>query len=151
VTPVPELRAAGVHVGLGVDGSASTDSGSMWLEARQALLMARYRKGSACFSARDALELATRGGAACLGRLGELGVLAPGSAGDLACYSLEGVAFAGAHTDPIEAWLRCGPVSARHTVIAGRMVVEDGQLTHRHVDAHLVAHARAAKALQGLT
>jgi cytosine/adenosine deaminase-related metal-dependent hydrolase len=150
ITPVPELRAAGVAVGLGVDGSASTDAASMWLEARQALLMARYRKGPAAFSSRDALEVATLGGAACLGRTGEIGVLAPGAVGDLVCWPLEGVAFAGAHTDPIEAWLRCGPVAARHTVIAGRLVVRGGELTHPGVDDALSRHAKASRALQGL-
>jgi cytosine/adenosine deaminase-related metal-dependent hydrolase len=150
ITPVPELRSLGIPVGLGVDGSASTDAASMWLEARQALLMARYRCGPAAFSARDALEVATLGGAACLGRTGELGLLAPGSVGDLVCWPIEGVAFAGAHTDPVEAWLRCGPVSARHTVVAGALVVEGGALTHPGVDDALRRHASAAKALQAL-
>lgn len=150
VTPVRELLDAGARIGLGVDGSASTDAASLWLEARQALLMCRYRKGTTSFSARDALEAATRGGAACLGREGELGVLAPGSVGDLVCWPLEGLAFAGAHTDPVEAWLRCGPVSARHTVIAGRPIVEDGRLGHPELDARLRQHARISRRLQGL-
>ena len=78
LAPVVALRAAGVHVGLGVDGSSSADSASMWLEARQAMLLAKLRDGAAAGTARMALEMATRGGAACLGRTGELGVLAPG-------------------------------------------------------------------------
>jgi cytosine/adenosine deaminase-related metal-dependent hydrolase len=150
ITPVPELRAAGVPVGLGVDGSASTDCASMWLEARQALLMARYRCGPASFSARDALEVATLGGAACLGRLGELGSLEVGAVGDLVCWPVTGVAFAGAHTDLVEAWLRCGPVSARHTVVAGTPVVEDGALVHPDLESHLAAHAKISRGLQGV-
>lgn len=150
VTPVGELRDAGVAVGLGVDGSASTDAASMWLEARQALLMARYRHGPASFSARDALEIATLGGAACLGRTGELGLLAPGAAGDLVCWPVDGLSFAGAHTDLVEAWLRCGPLSARHTVIAGTVVVEDGALRHPSLPDRRRAHARVAKTLQGI-
>lgn len=150
ITPVPELRAAGVAVGLGVDGSASTDCASMWLEARQALLMARYRCGPAAFSARDALEVATIGGAACLGREGELGSLAVGAVGDLVCWPVTGLGFAGAHTDLVEAWLRCGPVSARHTVVHGRVLVEDGHLLDPGVERMLATHARVSKALQGV-
>ena len=105
-----DLRAAGVPVGLGVDGSSSADSASLWLEARQAMLLAKLRNGAAAGTARMALEIATLGGAACLGRTGELGVLEPGAVGDVAVWSLTGPAFAGAVADPIEAWLRCGPV-----------------------------------------
>ena len=61
-----------------------------------------------------------------------------------------GIAFAGALSDPVEAWLRCGPVSARHTVVAGRLVVEDGQLTAPGVDEMLVRHRAAAARIQGL-
>ena len=141
---VTDLRAAGVPVGLGCDGSASTDSASLWMEARNALLQGRLRGGPTAMQARDALEIATLGGAGCLGRTGEIGVLAPGAVGDLVCWPLEGVAFAGALSDPIEAWLRCGPVSARHTVIAGRAVVEDGRLTASGVEEMLGRHRAIA-------
>ena len=77
IAPVPELRAAGVPVGLGCDGSSSTDSASLWMEARNAMLLGRLRQGPASTGARDALEIATRGGAGCLGRTGELGQLSP--------------------------------------------------------------------------
>ncbi len=197
LAPVRELRAAGVPVGLGVDGSASADSGSMWTETRNAMLMARLRDGlagrsdpseqteqssqsnqhsqspktnqsqkanqsqqanqsnpsgppkqSGMFTAREALELATRGGAGCLGRTGEIGELAVGACGDIAVWRLDGIPFAGAHSDPVEAWLRCGPVSAHHTVIAGRPVVEDGQLTARGTEQMLRDHRRIAQAMQ---
>ncbi|MCU1454310.1 MAG: amidohydrolase [Acidimicrobiales bacterium] len=148
IAPVGDLRAAGVPVGIGCDGSASTDSASLWMEARNALLLGRLRQGPAAMGARDALEIATRGSAACLGREGELGVLAPGAAGDLVCWPLEGLAFAGALSDPIEAWLRCGPVAARHTVVAGRAVVEDGELTAPGVEAMLERHRTIAAAMQ---
>ena len=81
------------------------------------------RGGPTAMGARQALEIATRGSAGCLGRGGEIGQLSVGAAGDLVCWPLEGLAFAGALTDPVEAWLRCGPVQARHTVVAGRPVV----------------------------
>ncbi|MGA1413263.1 MAG: 8-oxoguanine deaminase, partial [Ilumatobacteraceae bacterium] len=125
VAPVIDLIAAGVHVGIGVDGSSSADSASMWLEARQAMLLAKLRSGAGAGTARMALECATRGGAGCLGRIGEIGELSVGSVGDVAIWSLTGPAFAGAIADPIEAWLRCGPVSARDTIVHGKHVVRD--------------------------
>ena len=148
IAPVVALRAAGVHVGLGVDGSSSADAGSLWLEARQAMLMAKLRGGAAAASARTVLEMATLGGAACLGRRGELGVLAPGAAGDVAVWPLTGPAFAGAVADPVEAWMRCGPVSARHTIIGGKVVVRDGVLVHPAVEERLRAHRAVATRIQ---
>jgi len=148
LAPVQELRHAGVPVGLGCDGSASADSASLWMEARNAMLLGKLRHGAASTGARDALEIATRGGAACLGRVDEIGVLAAGAAADVVCWPLEGVAFAGALTDPVEAWLRCGPVAARHTLVAGRAVVEDGRLVHPGVDEVLARHRTIAGAWQ---
>jgi cytosine/adenosine deaminase-related metal-dependent hydrolase len=150
MAPVSELRAAGAPVGLGCDGSASTDHASLWLEARTALLLGHQRKGPAGMTARDALDLATRGSAACLGRAGELGTLTPGAVGDLVCWPLSGIAFAGALTDPVEAWLRCGPVAARHTVVAGRAVVEDAVLVHPDLEEMLSRHRTVAHRLQRL-
>src|SRR4051812_46459374 len=151
LAPVAELRAAGAPVGLGVDGSASADSASLWLEARTAMLQGKLRHGAAAMSARDALELATRGGAACLGRAGEIGELSVGACGDLAIWPLTGPAFAGALTDPVEAWLRCGPVSARHTVVAGRPVVEDGVPVHPGLAEQLAVHRRVSTRMQAVS
>jgi cytosine/adenosine deaminase-related metal-dependent hydrolase len=150
LAPVREFRAAGVPVGIGCDGSASTDCASLWLETRGALLLARLRHGPSAMQARDALEMATLGGAACLGRTGEIGVLAPGAAADLVVWPLEGVQLAGAHTDAIEAWLRCGPLAARHTVVAGRLVVQDGRLTRPDVEERLAQHDRVSRRMQAL-
>jgi cytosine/adenosine deaminase-related metal-dependent hydrolase len=149
LAPVAELRAAGSPVGIGCDGSASADSASLWMETRNALLLARLRHGPGALQARDALEMATRGGARCLGRDGEIGQLSVGAAGDLCVWPLDGVRAAGAWSDPIEAWLRCGPFSPRHTVIAGRSVVEDGRLTHPGEAAILRRHEAAARRIQG--
>jgi cytosine/adenosine deaminase-related metal-dependent hydrolase len=148
--PVREFRAAGVPVGLGCDGSASTDSASLWVESRAALLLGRQRKGPTGMTAREVLDIATRGGAACLGRSGEIGELAVGAAGDLVCWPQEGVRYAGALVDPVETWLRCGPASARHTVVAGRVLVRDGELTLPGVQEKLRGHAAAAARVQGL-
>ena len=150
IAPVTDYVAAGVPVGLGCDGSASTDSASLWMESRNALLLARQRGGPTAFTARDSLTLGTRGSAACLGRLGELGVLAPGAAADLVAWKLDGLAFAGALSDPVEAWLRCGPVAAHHTVVAGRPVVESGELQAGGVEDILRRHRAASARLQGL-
>ena len=148
IAPVVDLRAAGVHVGLGVDGSSSADSASMWLEARQAMLLAKLRNGAAAGTARMSLEIATRGGAGCLGRVGEIGEISVGAVGDLAIWSLTGVAFAGAVADPIEAWLRCGPTGAKHTIVQGKLVVDNGQLVSNKVDSMLALHRTVAKSMQ---
>ena len=100
-------------------------------------------------SARDALEMATRGGAACLGRAGEIGELSVGRLrrpGGVAAGRRR--AFAGALSDPVEAWLRCGPVSARHTVVGGRLVVEDGVPVHGGLDEQLAVHRRVSERMQ---
>jgi cytosine/adenosine deaminase-related metal-dependent hydrolase len=146
--PVRELRAAAAPVGLGCDGSASADSASLWIEARAALLLGRQRGGPPGMSARDVLDIATRGGAACLGRSAEIGELSLGAAGDLVCWPQQGVQYAGALADPVEAWLRCGPAAARHTVVAGRPVVRDGALTAPGADGILRRHAVAAARMQ---
>lgn len=144
LAPVREMRDAGVGVGLGCDGSASTDCASLWLEARAALLLARLRGGPEAMGAREALEMATLGGAACLGR-DDIGSLAVGKAGDLVVWPVDGVAFAGALTDPVEALLRCGPSAARHTIVHGRMLVENGVLTAAGVDDMLTRHRTIAQ------
>src|SRR5262245_15203360 len=148
IAPVRDMREAGVPVGLGCDGSASTDAASLWLESRTALLLGRQRLGPRGMTARDVLDIATRGGAACLGRTGELGELTVGAAGDLVCWPLEGPAYAGALTDPIEAWLRCGPSAARHTIIAGTPLVENGVLTKPGVEQIPTRHRQASARIQ---
>jgi cytosine/adenosine deaminase-related metal-dependent hydrolase len=95
-----------------------------------------------------ALEMATVGGASCLGRAGEIGTIAVGAVGDVAVWPLTGPSFAGAIADPVEAWLRCGPVAARHTVVGGRPVVRDGVLTSARTDEMLATHRRLARAIQ---
>ena len=150
IAPVVPLRAAGVAVGLGVDGSSSADSASLWMEARQAMLLAKLRDGAGFGTARMALECATSGGADCLGRSGEIGVIVPGAVADIAVWRLTGPAFAGALADPIEAWLRCGPVSSWHTIVNGRFVVRDGNIVHNDLDDILRTHARHAARIQRL-
>jgi len=148
IAPIVDMIAAGVRVGIGVDGSSSADSASMWLEARQAMLLAKLRNGAAAGTARMSLECATIGGAGCLGRDGELGELSVGSVGDLVAWKLDGPAAAGILHDPVEGWLRCGPFGAHHTVVAGRPVVESGSLVHTALDDRLTQHRRVAARFQ---
>ena len=150
IAPIVDLRAAGVKVGLGVDGSSSADSGSLWLEARQAMLLAKLRDGADAGTARMALEVATLGGAGCLGRDGEIGVLEVGAVGDVAVWSLNGPQFAGALADPIEAWLRCGPTGARDTIVHGEPIVADGVLVSGRLEEMLGAHASLSRKIQQL-
>ncbi len=150
IAPIVDLRAAGVKVGLGVDGSSSADSGSLWLEARQAMLLAKLRDGANAGTARMALEVATLGGAGCLGREGEIGLLEVGAVGDVAVWSLDGPQFAGALADPIEAWLRCGPTGARDTVVHGELIVTDGMLVSGRLEEMLGAHATLSRKIQQL-
>lgn len=147
--PVTRMRELGLPVGLGCDGSASTDHASMWLEARTALALSRYRNGpGAGLTARDVLDIATRGSARCLGRDGELGVLRSGSPADLVVWHADDVAMAGAHSDLVEAWLRCGPARAGTTVVNGRVLVDGGELTLGALPEMLAAHRRISLAMQ---
>jgi 8-oxoguanine deaminase len=150
IAPVKKYLDAGVKVGLGVDGSASNDSSNMMLEARQAFLLARLRMGllppegpskyrllsqshpvraREWMTAREVIEIGTRGGAAVLGRLDDIGSLEIGKCADFFSIDLHTVDFAGALHDPVAAVVFCGPQKARHTVINGKVVVQDGRVT----------------------
>ena len=148
IAPVVQMRHAGCHVGLGCDGSSSADSASLWQEARLAMLQGKLISGADQMDARTALEIATRGGAACLGRNGEIGELSIGAVGDVAVWKLEGPQFAGVIDDPIEGWLRCGPVGAAHVFVHGRAIVENGVLANPGLDEILVRHRQAARRFQ---
>ncbi|MGX7705812.1 8-oxoguanine deaminase [Methylobacterium sp. Gmos1] len=127
IAPVPRMRCEGVPVGLGVDGSASNDAGHLLGEARQAMLLARVGHGPAAMTARQALEIATLGGAKVLGRH-DIGALAPGMAADCVAFDLRGLATAGALHDPVAALVFCAPPGVALSVINGRIVVRDGRL-----------------------
>ncbi|HEU4318562.1 MAG TPA: 8-oxoguanine deaminase [Acidimicrobiia bacterium] len=124
--PIARYLEAGVPVGLGVDGSASNDSSNMVDEVRQALLLNRLTGGPG-FTARQALELATVGGARVLGRP-ELGVLAPGMAADFIAIDLDRIGFSGAWHDPVAAVVLCAPSTVDHSWVGGEPLVEDGRV-----------------------
>ncbi|MEK9878717.1 MAG: 8-oxoguanine deaminase [Paracoccaceae bacterium] len=125
IAPIRQMRDRGVPVGLGVDGSASNDAGNLILEARQAMLLQRVSKGADAMSAREALEIATRGGADILGRP-ECGRIAIGKRADIAIWDANCLENAGSW-DPA-ALLLAGPTKVKHLIVDGRMIVEDGQL-----------------------
>jgi cytosine/adenosine deaminase-related metal-dependent hydrolase len=149
IAPIREYLAAGVPVGLAVDGSASNDSGHMLAEARQALLLQRVTKGADALTARQALELATLGGAAVLGR-DDIGALAPGMAADLVAFDLTSLDLAGAQADPLAALPFCAPQKADLAVVNGRVLVEGGALLGLDVAQLADQHnALSAKLLRG--
>jgi cytosine/adenosine deaminase-related metal-dependent hydrolase len=125
IAPLRQMRDSGVPVGLGVDGSASNDMGNLILEARQAMLLQRVALGANAMSAREALEIATRGGADVLGRP-DCGRLAVGKRADIALWDITGVDSAGSW-DPA-ALVLAGPTRVRDLFVEGRQVVRDGQI-----------------------
>ncbi|WP_223271379.1 8-oxoguanine deaminase [Buttiauxella sp. B2] len=128
IAPVRHMLDAGMHVGLGVDGSASNDSSDMIGEVRQALLLQRVGFGPDALTAREALEIATLGGAKNLNR-NDIGALAPGMMADLAVFRLDKISLAGANHDPVAALVFCNPGEVAYNIINGRVVVENGKVT----------------------
>ena len=123
IAPIRKMRDAGVKVGLGVDGSASNDAGNLVAEARQAMLLQRVAYGADAMSAREALEVATLGGAQVLGR-SDCGSLKPGKRADIAVWDVSGIEAAGSW-DPV-AFLLAGPMRVRDLIVEGREIVRDG-------------------------
>ncbi|KPL84386.1 hydroxydechloroatrazine ethylaminohydrolase [Thermanaerothrix daxensis] len=157
IAPVMRYLAHGVKVGLGVDGSASNDSSHLLGEARQAMLLARLGaalEGASLSSedapplmtARQALELATRGGAAVLGRT-DIGSLEPGKCADFVAFDLNALDYAGALHDPVAALVFCQPQRASYTVVHGRIVVKNGVLQTLDLPRLIERHNRASRRL----
>jgi cytosine/adenosine deaminase-related metal-dependent hydrolase len=157
IAPVMDLLLQGVKVGLGVDGSASNDGSHMLAEARAAMLVARLRAGlsgaslsgdeaPALMTARQALEVATRGGAEVLGR-DDIGCLQVGKRADFFAINLNRLEYAGALHDPVAAVVFCAPVQADYTFVEGREIVAPGRLVTVDLPALIQAHNRAARRL----
>jgi cytosine/adenosine deaminase-related metal-dependent hydrolase len=147
IAPVRQMRDAGVKVGLGVDGSASNDAGNLICEARMAMLLQRVARGAEAMSAREALEIATLGGAQVLGR-DDLGAIEVGKRADLAIWDVSGIEAAGAW-DPVAALVLCGPTRVRDLIVEGRQVVRDGQLTTLDLPRLLEQQRALARRLAG--
>jgi len=146
IAPIRKMRDHGVPVGLGVDGSASNDGASMIGEVRQALLLQRVGFGPDAMTAREALEIATLGGAKVLNR-NDIGALAPGMVADLVAFDLGHVSYAGAHHDPLAALVFCTPTQVHTSVINGRVVVKDGRITTVDLPLVLERHNQLARQL----
>lgn len=141
------MRDRGVKVGLGVDGSASNDAGNLIGEARQAMLLQRVARGADAMSAREALEIATLGGARVLGR-GDCGSLEPGKRADVAVWDVSGIEAAGAW-DPVAALILCGPARVRDLFVEGRQVVRGGQVATIDLPRVIETQNRLAARLAG--
>jgi len=168
IAPVKAYRAAGVKVGLGVDGSASNDGNHMLLEARQAMLLARLRislrppegpdttlstsdpsRDHEWMTAREALEIATIGGAAVLGR-SDIGSLEPGKCADFCAIDLNAVNYAGGLSDPVAASVFCVPHTVNFTVVGGRVIVAHGKVVTIDLPAVVREHNAHAARLAAL-
>lgn len=147
IAPIRKMLNYQVPVGLGVDGSASNDAGHLLQEARTALLLARVRdEDPAALTAREVLEVATRGGARVLGR-DDIGSLAPGMAADFIAVNIDGPNFAGAHHDLVAALLLCQVERVAYSFINGRKVVDQGRLATLDLPQLVEQHNRIAAAL----
>lgn len=154
IAPILDMVSKGVNVGVGVDGSASNDGSHMLEEVRQAMLVSRVRSGiqgasrtgaesHPLMSARKALELATRGSAAVLGRR-DIGSLEPGKCADFFSIDLNQLEYAGAWHDPVAAVVFCAPGKAAYTVVGGKVVVDRGNLSTSDLGVLIEQHNKAA-------
>ncbi len=156
IAPIVDMLSAGVQVGIGVDGSASNDGSHLLAEARQAMLLARLNAGlkgaslsstgSEIFSVRQALEIATRGGAAVLGRT-DIGSLEAGKCADFIAINLNRLDYVGALHDPVAAILLCQPRAVDHSFVQGKAVVREGRVLGLDIEDHIRLHNNAAKRL----
>jgi cytosine/adenosine deaminase-related metal-dependent hydrolase len=144
IAPVARMRAEGVPVGIGVDGSASNDGSNMIGEVRQAMLLARVGYGQSAMNARAALEMGTLGGARVLGR-DDIGALEAGMGADLVAFDMRGIDTAGALHDPVAALVFCAPRQVAWSVIDGRVVVREGQLATLDLPMLVERHNRLAR------
>jgi cytosine/adenosine deaminase-related metal-dependent hydrolase len=145
IAPVRAMRDAGVPVGLGVDGSASNDAGSLVGEARQAMLLQRVASGADAMSAREALEIATRGGAEVLGR-DDCGQIAIGKRADVAIWDVSQIESAGSW-DPA-AILLAGPTRVRDLLVEGRRIVADHRVVSFDLSRAIVRQGQLVQKLQ---
>jgi cytosine/adenosine deaminase-related metal-dependent hydrolase len=157
IAPIREYLAAGVNVGIGVDGSASNDGSNLLGETRQAMLLARVREGISGYSrsidptrelmtARQAIWLGTRGGAAVLGR-DDIGSLEAGKCADFFAINLNQIDYGGALHDPVSAVIFCSPVKVDYNIVGGQFVVRDGDLVNLDSRKLIEDHNRLARQL----
>ncbi|RZT10713.1 Cytosine/adenosine deaminase [Duganella sp. CF402] len=146
IAPIRKMLDRGVSVGLGVDGSASNDAGHMMGEVRQAMLLQRVGFGPDAMTARQALEVATLGGAKVLNR-DDIGAIKPGMSADIVMFKLDGIGMAGALHDPVAALVFCTPPNVACSIINGKVVVRDGQLCTIDLPVIIERHNKLASQL----
>jgi cytosine/adenosine deaminase-related metal-dependent hydrolase len=146
IAPIRKMLDRGVSVGLGVDGSASNDAGHMMGEVRQAMLLQRVGFGPDAMTARQALEVATLGGAKVLNR-DDIGAIKPGMSADIVMFKLDGIGMAGALHDPVAALVFCTPPNVAYSIINGKVVVRDGQLCTIDLPVIVERHNKLASQL----
>jgi 8-oxoguanine deaminase len=169
IAPVKKYVDAGVRTGLGVDGASSNDGSNLLVEVREAMLLARLKialwppegpmtvlsssdplRAGEWMTARQALEIATIGGASILGRT-DIGALEPGKCADFFTLDLNAIAYAGGLSDPVAAVVFCAPTSARHTVVGGRLIVDNGEVVTIDMGPVVAEHNRNAARLAALS
>ena len=151
IAPIRQMVDARIRVGLGVDGSASNDGNHLLGEARQAMLLQRvgwpgFESSASRFSAREALELATLGGARVLNRP-DLGSVEPGKAADVVAFRIDDLYHAGAQSDPVAALMTCAPTGVWLSMINGRIIVRDGEIRNLDLDDLVIRHNQSAHQL----
>ncbi len=146
IAPVRQMLDTGVKVGLGVDGSASNDSGNMLNEARQTMLLQRVNSKASTMTARETLRVATKGGASVLNR-DDIGMLVPGYAADITAFKRDNIDFSGSDWDPVASLVFCSPSKANYTIINGKIVVNEGQLNSIPMEKLVREHSKLSRDL----
>ena len=139
IIPLNKMLSKGIDIGLGVDGSASNDSGNLLNEARQALYLQRVNNNKSNLNARQALWLATAGGAKVLNR-NDIGSLKLGNCADFAIYDLSNLELAGAVDDPIGALIFCGPLKSKYTICNGKILSVDNNIINLDIEETIAKH-----------
>ena len=146
IAPIRLMIDEGVNIGIGVDGSSSNDSAHMLNEVRQTMLLQRVKNGPETMTAREALRLATRGGAEVLNRT-DIGQISPGFAADFAIFDINVIDFAGALSDPISSLVFCGPVKTTYTIVNGEIIVDKGNFVKIDLIKAIENHNNLSKKL----
>ena len=149
IARVTEMKETDIRIGLAVDGSASNDTSNMIREVRNAMLLQRVQYGADAITAREALHMATMGGAGVLGRQDEVGSIEVGKAADLIAFDLNDIAFAGSHSDPVAAVVHCAGDRVDFSMVNGEWRVQEGRLVDESIYDLIPEHNRISKRLTG--
>ena len=150
IARVTEMKETDIRIGLAVDGSASNDTSNMIREVRNAMLLQRVQYGADAITAREALRMATMGGARVLGRQDEVGSIEVGKAADLIAFDLNDIAFAGSHADPVAAVVHCAGDRVDFSMVNGEWRVQEGRLIDESIYDLIPEHNRISKRLTGV-